>query len=239
MDIYWSMAKSRTGKSRPVHEKNSASDDIISDKNMSDKTISTGKTDTDQKGAADEFDVSDPENLVADAKILSDLRNFYDSKISGLNKEILRLKDENFVLVNTSLRQAEKNSDLQNIINTKLKKTQPAPDQPQLISYSDFEKLDIRVGTVINASIFPKAKKPSYQLDIDFGDFGVKKSSAQITTLYSPQDLINKQIVAVVNFPPKRIANFVSEVLVLGVVLDKDIVLLQPDRPVPNGKKIA
>jgi tRNA-binding protein len=108
------------------------------------------------------------------------------------------------------------------------------------ITWDDFEKLDIRVGTIAEVTDFPKAKKPSYQIKIDFGDMGIKQSSAQITTLYSTEDLIGKQVIAIVNFPPKQIANFFSECLVLGVYTDqKEVVLLQPERKVGNGWKIG
>jgi tRNA-binding protein len=111
----------------------------------------------------------------------------------------------------------------------------------ETINWPDFEKVEIRAGTILEANDFPKARNPSYQLLIDFGsELGLKKSSAQITSLYKKEDLIGKQIVAVVNFPPKQIANFMSECLVLGVVGDnKEIVLLQPDRSVINGQRIA
>ena len=88
------------------------------------------------------------------------------------------------------------------------------------ITWNDSEKIDIRVGTMVKVDDFPEAKKPAYKLWIDFGKFGIKKSSAQITKLYKKEDLLNKQIVAVTNFPPKQIANFMSECLVLGVVLE-------------------
>lgn len=103
-------------------------------------------------------------------------------------------------------------------------------------------KIDIRVGTIIEAKDFPEAKVPAYKVTIDFGSLGKKKSSAQITKLYKKkEDLIYRQVVAVINFPPKQIANFMSEVLILGVIMDKEgeVVLLQPDRKVPNGLKIA
>ncbi|MBO9729056.1 MAG: tRNA-binding protein [Chitinophaga sp.] len=111
----------------------------------------------------------------------------------------------------------------------------------ETINWLDFEKVEIRVGTILEANDFPKARNPSYQLVIDFGtELGIKKSSAQITSLYQKEELIGKQIVAVVNFPPKQIANFMSECLVLGVVGDnKAVVLLQPDKPVVNGQRIA
>lgn len=108
------------------------------------------------------------------------------------------------------------------------------------ISWGDFEKVEIRTGTIIAAEPFAKAKKPAYQLTIDFGELGVKRSSAQITKLYQPEDLIGKQVVAVVNFPPKQIANFFSECLVLGSVgADGTVTLLQTERMVENGLRIA
>lgn len=109
-----------------------------------------------------------------------------------------------------------------------------------MITWADFEKVEMRVGTIVTANDFPKAKNPSYQLKIDFGTLGIKKSSAQITKLYKKEDLVGKQVIAVTNFPPKQIADFVSECLVLGVVLEnKEVALLQPERAVPNGEKIA
>ncbi|BCL36282.1 tRNA-binding protein [Nostoc sp. MS1] len=107
------------------------------------------------------------------------------------------------------------------------------------ISYEDFEKVEIRVGKITKAEVFTKARKPAYKLWIDFGDLGMKKSSAQITKLYQPDEIVNKLVLAVTNFPPRQIADFMSEVLVLGVVLDDDaVVLIQPDRNVPLGKRI-
>ena len=109
-----------------------------------------------------------------------------------------------------------------------------------MITWQDFEKIDIRVGTILTVSDFENAKKPSYQLTIDFGELGIKKSSAQITSLYQKDDLLGKQIIAVVNFPPKQIANFFSECLMLGVYNDeKEVVLLQPNLAVRNGNKIG
>lgn len=108
------------------------------------------------------------------------------------------------------------------------------------ITWDDFEKIDIRVGTILEVNDFPKAKKPAYQIAIDFGESGIKKTSAQITALYTKDELIGKQVVAIINFPPKQIANFFSECLVLGVYTDKkDVVLLQPERKVENGWKIG
>ena len=107
------------------------------------------------------------------------------------------------------------------------------------ISYTDFEKVDIRTGKVIDIEDFPEARNPAYKMQIDFGPLGIKKTSAQITGLYNKDDLKDKTIIAVVNFPPKQIGNFMSEVLVLGAVLDKnEVVLVQPDRDVPTGTRI-
>jgi tRNA-binding protein len=111
---------------------------------------------------------------------------------------------------------------------------------PTPIEWSDFEKIDIRVGTILEINDFPKAKRPAWQLTIDFGELGIKKSSAQITDLYEQQELIGRQVLAVVNFPPKQIANFFSECLVLGVYTDKkEVVLVSPDRRVENGWKLG
>jgi tRNA-binding protein len=109
-----------------------------------------------------------------------------------------------------------------------------------MITWQDFEKIDIRVGTILSVNDFVAAKKSAYQLTIDFGELGSKKSSAQLTALYTKEELIGKQIIAVVNFPPKQIANFFSECLVLAVYNDtNDVVLLQPNLPVTNGNKIG
>jgi len=109
------------------------------------------------------------------------------------------------------------------------------------ISWNDFEKINIRAGTIIEVNDFPKARKPAYKLVIDFGkELGIKRSSAQITGLYTKEELINRQVIAVVNFPPKQIADFNSECLVLGVYGEnKDVILLQPGKPVANGMKIG
>lgn len=109
-----------------------------------------------------------------------------------------------------------------------------------MISWSDFEKIDIRLGTILEVLPFPEAKKPAYQLMIDFGDVGILRSSAQITHHYSREELINSQIIAVVNFPKKQIANFMSECLVLGVYDESgQVVLLRPDQQFKNGLKIG
>jgi tRNA-binding protein len=107
------------------------------------------------------------------------------------------------------------------------------------ITFEDFTKIDLRVGTIIEINDFPEARNPAYQLTIDFGDLGIKKSSAQITTLYKKKDLLNRQIVAVVNFPKKQIAKFMSECLVLGAVNGKDVILLNPESKVPNGSVVS
>lgn len=107
------------------------------------------------------------------------------------------------------------------------------------IQFDDFTKVDIRVGTIIEVNDFPEAKNPAYQLTIDFGDLGVKKSSAQITTLYKKEDLLNKQILTVVNFPKKQIGKFMSECLVLGAVDGKQVTLLNPEIPVKNGTTVS
>ena len=108
------------------------------------------------------------------------------------------------------------------------------------LSWNDFEKVEIRVGTITEVRDFPEAKNPAFQVWIDFGeDIGIKKSSAQITKLYNKEELNGKQVVAVVNFPKKQIATFMSECLVLGVVNGKEVTLLTPDRPVANGLKIS
>ena len=108
------------------------------------------------------------------------------------------------------------------------------------LSWQDFEKVEMRIGTILEANDFPQARKPAYQLTIDFGtEIGIKKSSAQITKRYSKADLIGKQIIAVVNFPKKQIGNFMSECLVLGSVNEDDIVLLSSDMKVENGLRIG
>jgi tRNA-binding protein len=109
-----------------------------------------------------------------------------------------------------------------------------------MINWDDFAKIDIRSGTIVEVTDFPKARNPSYQLKIDFGPLGIKQSSAQITHHYPAAELVGKQVIAVVNFPPKQIANFFSECLVLGVYDEhKQVILLQPGKTVANGSKIG
>lgn len=107
------------------------------------------------------------------------------------------------------------------------------------ITYADFAKVDIRVGRVVQVDEFPKARKPAYQLRIDCGELGVKTSSAQVTKHYTREDLLGKLVLAVVNFPPRQIADFFSEVLTLGVIVGEgDIVLIHPEREVPVGRPV-
>ena len=109
-----------------------------------------------------------------------------------------------------------------------------------MTDFETFMKLDIRVGTIIEVLDFPEAKRPAYKLKIDFGkEIGIKKTSAQITNKYKKEELINKQVLAVVNFPPKQVANFISEVLVLGTYSDGGVVLITPDIKVENGDKLG
>ncbi len=109
-----------------------------------------------------------------------------------------------------------------------------------MVSFEDFQKIDIRVGKVIAIEDFKEARNPSYKIKIDFGELGIKNSSAQITKLYSKEDLLNQQIIAVVNFPPKRIAGFKSEVLILGVMKEGgEVILLKPEREAPLGYRIG
>lgn len=109
-----------------------------------------------------------------------------------------------------------------------------------MINWADFEKIDIRIGTILTANEFPQAKKPAYQLTIDFGELGIKQSSAQITHHYNSNELIGVQVIAVVNFPPKQIANFFSECLLLGVYDENhQVVLLKADKKMQNGDKIG
>jgi tRNA-binding protein len=107
------------------------------------------------------------------------------------------------------------------------------------ITFEDFLKLDIRIGTIIAVNDFPKAKKPAYQLKIDFGALGIKKSSAQITDLYTKEDLLYKQVSAIINFKPRQIANFMSECLVMGVYnVEGKVVLLQASKAIKNGEQV-
>jgi len=109
----------------------------------------------------------------------------------------------------------------------------------QTISWADFEKVELRAGTIVEVQDFPKARKPAYQLKVDFGPLGIKWSSAQITKHYTKEGLIGRQILGVVNFPEKQIANFISQFLVTGLADENgDIVLTAVERPVPNGSKL-
>jgi len=109
-----------------------------------------------------------------------------------------------------------------------------------MITFEDFIKIDIRVGEIVKVEIFEKARKPAYKLWIDFGkEIGIKKSSAQITQCYEKEELLNKQILGVVNFPPRQIADFISEVLVLGVYAEQGVVLIKPEQSVEKGDKLG
>lgn len=111
--------------------------------------------------------------------------------------------------------------------------------QEGLIQWGDFEKIELRVGTIISAEVFKEAKKPAFKLMVDFGNMGIRKTSAQITRLYTPEELVGKQVVAVTNFPVKQIANMQSECLVIGAVNGEEVTLLTSDKPVANGLRIG
>jgi tRNA-binding protein len=109
-----------------------------------------------------------------------------------------------------------------------------------MITFDDFAKVDIRVGEIVKAEVFEKARRPAYKLLVDFGEeIGIKKSSAQVTDLYKIEDLVGKQVLAVINFPPRQIADFMSEVLVLGTYSKDGVVLIQPERVVEKGDKLG
>jgi tRNA-binding protein len=116
-----------------------------------------------------------------------------------------------------------------------------APKPENLISWDDFQKVDIRIGTIVRVDSFPKAKKPAYKLWVDLGEeLGIKQSSAQITDLYTQDALPGQQVLCVVNFPPRQVADFMSEILVTGFILaEGSVVLAQPGKPVPNGTRLA
>ena len=107
------------------------------------------------------------------------------------------------------------------------------------IPWNDFEKVEIRIGTIVKVDDFPEAKKPAYKLLVDLGEVGVKKSSVQITKLYKKEELVGKQVLCVTNFAPKQIGNFMSEVLTTGFLTNEGIVLAQPERKVKNGTKLV
>lgn len=109
-----------------------------------------------------------------------------------------------------------------------------------MITWEEFEKVELRAGTIVKVADFPQARKPAYQLWVDLGDWGIHQSSAQLTKRYTKESLLGKQVICITNFPPKKIAGFVSEVLVTGFALSEgDVVLAQPDAPVPNGSRLA
>ena len=108
------------------------------------------------------------------------------------------------------------------------------------LTWDDFTKVEMRIGTILSAEVFKEVKNPAYKMQIDFGEFGIKKTSAQITKLYTPDELIGNQIVAVINFPKKQIANIMSECLVLGAVGEQhEITLISPERKIKNGTRIG
>lgn len=108
------------------------------------------------------------------------------------------------------------------------------------IEWNDFSKIEMRIGTVLSCEVFEKARNPAYKMTIDFGEFGIRKTSAQITKLYQPENIIGKQVIAVLNFPPKQIANIMSECLILGGVGEENnVTLIQPERKTKNGTKIG
>lgn len=108
------------------------------------------------------------------------------------------------------------------------------------LTWEGFMNVEMRIGTILTAEIFKEVRNPAYKMQIDFGELGIRKTSAQITKLYTPEELIGRQIVAVVNFPPKQIANMMSECLILGGIgEEKSIILLQPERKVPNGLRVG
>lgn len=109
----------------------------------------------------------------------------------------------------------------------------------QTINWDDFSKIEMRTGTVLTAELFKEAKNPAYKITIDFGELGIRKTSAQLTKLYSPEELVGKQVIAVVNFPPKQIANIQSECLILGAVNNEEVTLLTTDKRVINGLRIG
>lgn len=112
--------------------------------------------------------------------------------------------------------------------------------QNKLINFHDFKKIEMRVGTILTTEVFQEVRNPAYKMTIDFGTFGIRKTSAQITKAYQPNDLIGKQVVAVLNFPPKQIANMMSECLLLGgLETDDQVIILQPEQKVKNGTRIA
>ena len=110
----------------------------------------------------------------------------------------------------------------------------------ETISWEDFERVELRAGTVLRVEPFPEARKPAYKIWVDFGPFGIKQSSAQLTKLYRFEELVGRQVIGVINFPPRQVAHFQSEVLITGFILEKrEVVLAQPERKVPNGSKLA
>ncbi len=109
----------------------------------------------------------------------------------------------------------------------------------EMINWDDFSRIEMRAGTILSAEVFKEARNPAYLLMVDFGEYGIRKSSAQITKLYETDELVGKQVIGIINFPPKQIAAIKSQCLILGVVNDKEVTLLSPDKPVENGLRIG
>lgn len=108
------------------------------------------------------------------------------------------------------------------------------------LTWNEFMQVEMRVGTILSAEVFAEVRNPAYKITIDFGELGLRKTSAQVTSLYTPEELVGKQVVAVINFPPKQIANMMSECLILGGIGEnKEVTLLQPERKVKNGTRIG
>ncbi|UBM59878.1 tRNA-binding protein [Marinilongibacter aquaticus] len=113
-------------------------------------------------------------------------------------------------------------------------------EENSALTWNEFMRVEMRVGTILSAEVFEEARNPAYKITIDFGPLGQRKTSAQVTKLYSPEEIIGKQVIAVVNFPPKQIANIMSECLLLGAMGDaKEVTLIEPERAVPNGTRIG
>ncbi len=126
------------------------------------------------------------------------------------------------------------------LTDLRIKKTILFMNTNEPLNWDDFAKVEIRIGTILKAETFKEARKPAYKLEIDFGPLGTKKTSAQITKLYQPEELIGRQVLAVVNFPPKQIANFMSECLLLGAIGDaQEVTLITPERSIQNGLRIG
>ena len=169
--------------------------------------------------------------------------------LSGILAGMLAYQDYNLLTVSAGVLlnglagelATRKNTDIGMLASDTIKNIPDAIQKIRnnVVNVQNFFDLDIQVGTIILVDDFLKAKKKAYKLEIDFGVLGVKKSSAQITTFYQKEDLIGKQVLAIVNFPPKQVADFMSEVLVLGIYHENGVILISPDKPVCNGDKLG